>query len=62
MDSQKQPIEHSGSSDCSSSFVLFLRWLKTRLNESHDAELRNDVLLRINANFREEMMQSKESR
>ena len=51
--------ENSDSLRCSSSFVLFLQWLKIRLKESNDAELRNDVLLRINANFREEMMRAK---
>jgi len=48
--------------NCSSSFVLFLEWLKSRLKESDDIGLRNDVLLRINANFRNEMLSQKSTK
>ncbi len=59
MTTPKDATENSDAKLCSSSFVLFLQWLKQRLKESDDAELKNDVLLRINANFREEMMRAK---
>lgn len=60
MTKQTKPQADAITLDCSSSVdALFLRWLKKRLAESEDKQLRDDVLLRINANYRELLLEKR---